>query len=439
MGRLRYTARVGVEPCQEPNHRLDETSQGLAVAAGGALAASALLSLVKGALSNLNFAQAVEEAAPTDRERLRRSLADVESLLGGVRLADHASDAAALVCLLLWWLRLYPAHTTLAVAGVAAAGSAVLLLLGEALPAAVGRRRPEAIAQRLAPLAALLLAPAVLAARWIGWAASRIAPIALDPPGSDGEPLDEEIRSAVSAGEREMIEGIIDLRDSLVNEVMTPRTDMSTLDVEMTLDDAVRYAAEDGHSRLPVHGENRDDIVGILYVKDLLRLWDSGERAAASLRDVIRPPFFIPETTLVADALREFRARQVHIAIAVDEYGGTAGLLTIEDVIEEIVGEIEDEYDETGGEQPIQKLDAQTVEMPARTRLDEVEGVLGVELPDNGTYETIGGFLIAAIGRIPGKGDRFAVNGFDFTVLDADERRIKRLRLHVREHAAGGN
>jgi CBS domain containing-hemolysin-like protein len=404
------------------------------VASGGALAASALLSLIKGALSNLNAAKAVEEASPADRERLRRALLDVESLLGGVRLADLAFDSAALAMLVLWWLRLFPQETTGALALVTGAGAVVLLLLGEALPAAVGRRRPTAIAQRLAPLSATLLSPVVLAARWIGWAASRIAPIALEAPGSDGEPLDEEIRSAVSAGEREMIEGIIDLRDALVNEVMTPRTDMSTLDVETPLDEAVRFAVENGHSRLPVHGENRDDIVGILYAKDLLRLWELDEREGASLRDIIRQPFFIPETTLVADALREFRARKVHIAIAVDEYGGTAGLLTIEDVIEEIVGEIEDEYDDTSTEQPIQKIDEQTAEMPARTRLDEVEGVLGIELPDNGTYETVGGFLIASIGRIPGKGDRFAVNGFDFTVLDADERRIKRLRLHVREH-----
>ncbi|MHC5019650.1 MAG: hemolysin family protein [Planctomycetota bacterium] len=418
---------------------MDDTTQGLAIAAGGALAASALLSLLKGALSNLNAAQAIEESAPADRDRLKRALLDVESLLGGVRLADLACDAAGLACLVLFWHRLFPTHGTSILAGVAATTAVAQLLLGEALPAAVGRRRPESIAQRLAPLAATLLAPAVLTARWIGWAASRIAPITLEAPGSDGKPLDEEIRSAVSAGEREMIEGIIDLRDALVNEVMTPRTDMATLDVETPLDAAVQFAVDDGHSRLPVHGENRDDIIGILYVKDLLRLWREGDREGASLRDIIRQPFFIPETTLVADALREFRARKVHIAIAVDEYGGTAGLLTIEDVIEEIVGEIEDEYDDTSTEQPIQKLDDQTAEMPARTRLDEVEGVLGIELPDNGTYETVGGFLIASIGRIPGKGDRFAVNGFDFTVLDADERRIKRLRLHVREHHSDRN
>ena len=134
----------------------------------------------------------------------------------------------------------------------------------------------------------------------------------------------------------------------------------------------------------------------------------------------------------MGEALRELRTRKVHMAIAVDEYGGTAGLVTIEDILEEIVGEIHDEFDADEDAAEVRKIDDRTAEMPAKIRLDEVEEVLGVEIPDNGTYETVGGFLIASIGKIPAKGQRFAVNGFDFTVLDADERRIKRLRMHVR-------
>jgi magnesium and cobalt transporter len=415
---------------------LESASQVLTLASGVLFAASAVLSLATGALSAVDVSAAVAPHPPGRRERLRRALRDAPALLGAVRLAGILLDSANMVCLVVLWRHAWPAAGDLELVLVAGAAVLGLLVLAGGIPAAVGRRYPEAVACRVALPLRRWLAPFRWPARWLGLAGGRLGP----RPGQEaaaaeagGGLLVEEIRTAVSVREREMIEGIFDLRGQRLHEVMTPRTDMATLAADTPLAEAVRFASESGHSRIPVHGENRDEIVGILYAKDLLALWDAPDRADRPLRQLLRKPLFMPETTLVTEVMREMRARKVHLAIAVDEYGGTAGLVTIEDILEEIVGEIQDEYDDEAVAEDVRTIDAQTVELSGRARLADAESALGVELPDNGTYETVGGLLIASIGIIPQKGDQFAVNGFEFTVLDADERRIKRLRLHVRE------
>jgi CBS domain containing-hemolysin-like protein len=254
-------------------------------------------------------------------------------------------------------------------------------------------------------------------------------------PGSEEEEIEDEIRAIVAEGttggvlerdEGEMIESVLKLGDADVAEIMTPRTDMVSIPASATLEDAVKAATESGHSRLPVYGENRDDIVGILYVKDLLRHW--GKASQPALKDVIRKPHFIPESREVSGLLEDMQKENAHIAIVLDEYGGTSGLVTVEDIVEEVVGEIKDEYDRRGEPEWTQKGDG-VLETDARVHVDDINKALGVDLPEAEDYDTVGGLVISLIGRIPRTGETVSSSDVEFEVLDADARRVKRLRI----------
>ncbi len=254
-------------------------------------------------------------------------------------------------------------------------------------------------------------------------------------PGSEEEEIEDEIRAIVAEGttggvlerdEGEMIESVLKLGDADVAEIMTPRTDMVSIPASATLEEAVAAATESGHSRLPVYGENRDDIVGILYVKDLLRHW--GKASPPALKDVIRKPHFIPESREVSGLLEDMQKENAHIAIVLDEYGGTSGLVTVEDIVEEVVGEIKDEYDQRGEPEWTQKGDG-VLESDARVHVDDINKALGVDLPEAEDYDTVGGLVISLIGRIPRIGETVSSSDVEFEVLDADARRVKRLRI----------
>lgn len=267
--------------------------------------------------------------------------------------------------------------------------------------------------------------------------------------GNDGEefasPIQEEILSAVNEGEREgaihedaadMIEGLIELHEVAVSDVMTPRTNMVMLKRTATIDEARRAIIEHGHSRIPVHGESRDEIVGLLYAKDLLPFLESSREGPGDLRGLhLRDPLYVPETKPVNVLLREFQKGRVHIAIVLDEYGGVAGLVTIEDILEQIVGDITDEHDPT---EPawIARVSDHAIEVDARVRLNEVNESLPLGLPENAEYDTIGGFAFNHLGRIPRPGESFQHEQARFTVLEASERAIQRLRIDL---AAAGD
>jgi magnesium and cobalt transporter len=233
---------------------------------------------------------------------------------------------------------------------------------------------------------------------------------------------------------------------------MTPRGEMGAIEAGTPIQEAVKIALEKGHSRLPVYEGTRDKVIGVLLAKDLLVAWGKanagpvkqgtprGDAARAGddlpLRSLLRKPYFVPETKLIGELLREFRAKKIHVAIVLDEYGGTAGIVTIEDIIEEIVGEIEDEY-ETGAEAPppLRRLDERTAEVDARLHIHEVNEALSIAIPvDGGQYETLGGYLFYAMGKVPKKGERYAQDDAEFTIVDVDERRIKRVRIQVTKH-----
>jgi CBS domain containing-hemolysin-like protein len=257
------------------------------------------------------------------------------------------------------------------------------------------------------------------------------------PPSEDS--FEEEIRTIVSEGHREglleedareMIEGVIELGDADVSEIMTPRTDMHMIHVGLSWDQMLQDAIRSGHTRIPVYDKSRDDIIGILHTKDLLPvLARRNGQSPPSLRDLLRKPNFVPETKAVDELLQEFQQTRSHIAVVLDEYGGVSGLVTIEDVLEEIVGEIVDEYDEETVEE-IHKIDDDTCEALGRAHVDEINEQMGYSLPETDEYDTIAGFVFSKLGRVPLPGDTLDwADGVRITVLEATRRRIDRVRV----------
>lgn len=260
-------------------------------------------------------------------------------------------------------------------------------------------------------------------------------------PLLDEESLEEEIRTIVCEGHREgllegeareMIESVIELADADVAEIMTPRTDMHVISADLTWEELLEDVIAAGHTRIPVFESSRDEIVGILYSKDLLpELAKGPDEPRRPLRELLRKPLFIPETKAVDDLLRMFQQVRTHIAIVLDEYGGVAGLVTIEDVLEEIVGEIVDEYDDDV-EQLIKQLDDDTYDVIGRAHVDEINDLLRIDLPEDSEYDTIGGFVFARFGRIPSIGETIDWNGAaKLTVVEATRRRIDRIRIEL--------
>ena len=238
-------------------------------------------------------------------------------------------------------------------------------------------------------------------------------------------------QSLIEGDERRLLQSIVDFGDTLVREVMTPRPDMVAVRADATLDELRALFREQEYSRIPVYKENLDNIVGIVFVKDLIRLTDaeSGSmRLQPDLGRLVRPATFVPETKRVPEMLKEFQRKQVQIAIVVDEYGGTAGLVTIEDLLEEIVGEIRDEYDvET---EPIVDEGHGSVVFSAKVNIAEVRERLGVEIEPEG-FETVGGYVLTRVGRVPAVGETFELDGLLVEVLEAERRRIHKVRVRL--------
>lgn len=265
-----------------------------------------------------------------------------------------------------------------------------------------------------------------------------VSRLAGEPENGRGSPIQDEILSVVNEGEREgainqdaadMIEGLMDLHEVAVSEIMTPRTDMVMLKESDTVATASEVINQAGHSRIPVYGNNRDDVRGVLYAKDLLPHLGDPNGAALKLNTLqLREPVYVPETKAVNILLREFQKERVHIAIVLDEYGGVAGLVTIEDIIEEIVGEIDDEYD-PAHKPRVKVIDSGTLEVDARVHVDEINELLPVDLPEDGDYDTVGGFLLSELGRVPKAGEMHEYQQAMFTVIEASDRAINRVRI----------
>ncbi|HZZ72981.1 MAG TPA: hemolysin family protein [Pirellulales bacterium] len=253
------------------------------------------------------------------------------------------------------------------------------------------------------------------------------------------ETLEAEIRTIVSEGEREglleeeardMIEGVFELTDADVARIMTPRTEIYSLALDSTWDEAVSFAVESGHSRIPVYGKNRDDIVGVLHVKDLFLELAKPAAERRPFKNLLRKPYHVPETKAVSDLLQEFQRKRNHLAIVLDEYGGVSGVVTIEDVLEEIVGEIDDEYDENPIAE-LQQVGEGRWEALGRTRIQDINEELGLDLPEEAEFDTLAGFAFHELGQIPHVGQELVWKNIKLRVLDASRRRIDRLLLEI--------
>lgn len=324
---------------------------------------------------------------------------------------------------------------------------AVMLLIAGSLPAAIAQERAERTVMTLLPFVRagwyMLRWPLVVPLLAVTRLLMRMLRLGRSKKAEPGE-VQRQVMAAVADSvteeslaqeERTWIGNIVGLKELQVSTVMTPRPDIVAFDVTTAVREAVLKALEHGFSRYPVYRERIDEVVGIFYVKDALRLLKDEAAAAAgdTVATMMRDPLFVPETMGAAQLLRRFQAGNQHMAIVLDEYGTTAGLATVEDLIEEIVGDISDEYDspeqDTPAAEQIQVVEAgRVLEIPARTTVAEVNQLLGTELPEDGDWETVAGLVIAHCNHIPIVGETVVVEGVEFRVLVADERRLQRLR-----------
>jgi CBS domain containing-hemolysin-like protein len=244
-------------------------------------------------------------------------------------------------------------------------------------------------------------------------------------PSASAEVEQSEPPGLIERDERRLLQSIVDFGDTLVREVMTPRPDIVAIPASATLDELRALFREQEYSRIPVYQENLDNILGIVFVKDLIHL-TGAEGSAQPIAGLVRPVAVVPETKRVQDLLREFQRNRVQIAIVVDEYGGTAGLVTLEDLIEEIVGEIRDEYDvET---EPVVDEGNGSWVFSAKVNIEEVRDRLGVAIEPEG-FETVGGYVLTRVGRVPAAGEAFELDGLHVEVLEAERRRIHKVRF----------
>jgi CBS domain containing-hemolysin-like protein len=246
-----------------------------------------------------------------------------------------------------------------------------------------------------------------------------------------------EQRGVVEHGEREMIQSVFELGDTIAREVMVPRTEVVWIESGKSVPQALALALRSGFSRIPVIGENVDDVVGVAYLKDLVRRGQDADRAKVTRVDeVMRKPVFVPESKPVDELLREMQVHRTHIAVVIDEYGGTAGLVTIEDIIEEIVGEITDEYDDE--KPPIERIDADTARVTARLAVEDLADLFDLDLPERDDVETVGGLLAERLGRVPIPGATARVNGLELIAESAGGRRNRIDTVLVRRvHGSG--
>ena len=342
-----------------------------------------------------------------DRPRIQPATSVVHSTL----LVTAALPAA-------WALSLQLEGWQLVVGLVLVAGA--IVLIGDLMPRNLGREHPRLIAYRLSPLLRLAISVGDKAADLI------------NDDDDDESHRDENGNGDHDESDREEIElisSVLEFTDTIVREVMVPRTDMVTLSSSLSSEEALDLVIEHGFSRIPITGDGIDDVVGFVYAKDLLELMDK-RSSPKPVMEIKRNAHHVPETKPVAELLREMQSSQVHMAIVVDEFGGTAGLVTIEDLLEELVGEIVDEYDT---EAPmVEELGDDEYLVDARMSVDDLNELLGASLPDD-EWDTVGGLVLGLAGRVPVVGERFELDGAEFTPERVQGRRVEQVRVTRRQ------
>ena len=408
-----------------------------------ALALSAFLSTLR---SSLRFSLPTRTLGRAQNERQRARLEPlIENADGFAISAGIYKITCDLIFVLLLVGRiageaaLELEHLALAVA----IGAPTLLLVTEAVPVSIARAWGDRLLLVVLPTfrwAQLPVVPVVGALQSARRALLRALSIEDD---SSSRVLIEGLRDVartasaaeLEATERELIENVMEFGDVDAAEVMTPRTEMAALPVETAPEEALATLAESGHSRMPVYEENVDSVIGTVSALELAKVLVGARRDAArpDLRDLMRPAMLVPETKLVSELLAEFRSRKQKMAIVVDEYGGTAGVVTLADVMAEIVGTIRDEYQEGEDGDGLRALGDGSFEVQAGLHVSEVNEALGLEIPEEEDFETLGGFVLAQLGHFPKAGESFRSDEVLFSVAEASDRRV--LKVHVQRSA----
>lgn len=430
----------------------------IAVAATGATALFSALfmslsDLRRGVLEEITLRRSTGRPGGARRiERTRRILEDVRGHARAMALPRLMSSALVIVAAL-WWVESVDPSSQLTITGgvlAALATAVVLWLFSVIIPMAIAMHAGEKIVSVCAPLIRainIVESPLKPLARFIDEVVRRLAGGEHEDGGAQ---LEAELMSVIDEGKREgqideqeeeMIEAVVEMRDKTVEQIMTPRTEIAAMEYTDDLGAVTGVIRRIGHSRIPVYRDSLDNVAGVFYVKDLMRwLAGSGTRGGSGkpfeLQSVLRPALFVPETKTVRELLKELIEKKLHIAMVADEYGGTAGLVTIEDIVEEVFGEIYDEYEPEAedGERVEVDLERRSAAIDARANIEEVNDALeplGVALPEGDEYDTVGGFVITTLGRIPEKGESFREGPLTVRVEEASPTRVVRVRLEV--------
>src|SRR6056297_174462 len=304
----------------------------------------------------------------------------------------------------------------------------VILIFGEITPKSLGNNNPIAYAKKASAilfwlekiLYPIILFFTILIKKMIGE----------NKMISSAFISEEEVRRFVNVSEEEMIQSVFEFDDIIVKEIMVPRIDMVCISKDASINELVDLAVEKRHSRIPVYEESIDDIIGLIYVKDLLQLLQKGKENL-TLEDLIKPIYFIPESKQINKLLKEMQNRREHMAVILDEYGGTSGLITIEDLLEEIVGDIQDEFDLE--DKQINLINNKEILVDARVDLDDLNDILPSPLLDEESYETISGFVLHKLGYLPEEKETIELDGITIEVEKIDEHRIQKLRIYTIE------
>jgi len=323
-------------------------------------------------------------------------------------------------------------RSSTALAAAVGAITFFILIFGEIFPKTFAKHNAERFI-KLAPVLEVfywLILPLTIGFVWLARGIARVlgAKITKDGPLVRIEDIENMVRigaetESLDEDKIRYLSGVLDLSETDAREIMVPRTEMSAIQSNSDLATILSQAKEDRFSRYPVYRDQLDEIIGVVYLKDLLDVLANDKSEAFDLESLVRPPVFVPETRNVGALLKDFRALKVHLAIVVDEFGGTAGLVTLEDVIEEIVGEIYDEYDDED-DSPIQRLDDGSYLLDGTTLLRDVEQTLDIEFTDDHDYDSIAGYVVHEAGDVPEMGFSCDYAGYRFSVIEADERRV---------------
>jgi CBS domain containing-hemolysin-like protein len=401
---------------------------------GGPLVVAALFTLLGGLLACLEVAlsrvsrvrveELVKEGRPGAR-RLQQVMSDPPRALNLLLLLRMICELSAVGIVVAYCLDRIDGSLAV-VAGVGAMTVITFVFVGVA-PRTIGRQHADRVALKGAGVAYALtrmFGPLPTLLILIGNAVTPGKGFQQGPFASEAELRDlvemAQEGGVVEQAERDMINSVFELGDTIVREVMVPRTDIVTIERGKTVKQALNLLLRSGFSRVPVVGENHDDVLGVAYLKDLVRKERAEGGGAVKVEEVMRDPVFVPESKPVDELLRDMQAELGHIAIVVDEYGGTAGLVTMEDVLEEIVGEIIDEYDRETP--PVEKVDDETCRVTARLPVEDLEELYDVEIPHE-DVETVGGLLAMALGRVPIPGATAQVNGLTLVAESSKGRR----------------